>query len=163
VAAKLVADASGADAEAAFTAGLLHDIGQLVLASNFPERYARVLALGALTESELRLAEQAMLDSDHLAVGALVAEHWRFPTLIVEAIANHHSMQTATATSALVRIVRAANQLIQAIELGATATAAPPATPDDAWAGTGLSANDWTRILSETEMQTQTICAALLN
>lgn len=163
VGAKLVATAIGADAEAAFTAGLLHDIGQLVLASGFPERFAQVLAHQASDDTDLRDSELALLGIDHTAVGALVAEHWRFPKPIVEAIRDHHTPPARSGAVELVHIVHVADKFVQAMELGGREGDAVRTRCHDAWIGMGLTAECWTQIPADTEAQTQTICAALMS
>jgi putative nucleotidyltransferase with HDIG domain len=79
------------NAEFAFVAGLLHDIGRLVLVTRFPENYAQVVAQRALADNSLVEAERSSLGFDHAQVGRLLAQHWKFPELIVRAIANHHA------------------------------------------------------------------------
>lgn len=163
VSARLVAGAVGADAEIAFTAGLLHDIGQLVLASGFPERYSQVLALRAGHESELEQqdAERMLLGLDHAAVGACISERWHFPKTIVEAIANHHATRALGAVAELAHIARVAGVLAHGLEI-ARPREVPPSCAQ-LWVGMGLGAEDWSRIAAETESQAQAICAALLN
>ncbi|HEY9066416.1 MAG TPA: HDOD domain-containing protein [Burkholderiaceae bacterium] len=163
VSARLVASAVDADAEVAFTAGLLHDIGHLVLASGFPDRFSQVLALRAGHESELEQqdAERVLLGLDHAAVGACVTERWHFPKQIVEAIAHHHATRALGAVAELAHIVRVGGVLAHGLEVGH-----PPQVPlacAELWAGLGLTREDWPRIAAETESQAQAICAALLD
>ena len=75
----------------AFTAGLLHDIGKLVL--------SQVLAHEDLTVVRKRIeqssgacveAEMAIFGTDHAKIGECLLSDWRLPTTIVEAVANHH-------------------------------------------------------------------------
>lgn len=73
----------------AFVAGMLHDGGRLVLASNFPQEYSRAMARVASGES-LCDAERAELGVDHGEVGAFLIDRWGLPDRIVEAIAFHH-------------------------------------------------------------------------
>ncbi len=162
VIARLVAAEAGADTDAAFTAGLLHDVGQLVLASAYPERFAEVLAHRAEAETTLHDAELALLGIDHGAVGGLVAEHWRFPQPIVEAIGHHQAPPAHAPALALVRIVHVADQLACGLERGTPAADAASVTGHSAWADLGLPAEVAVRILAEAELQTQTLCAALL-
>ena len=166
VCARLVGTEIGADAEAAFTAGLLHDIGKLILASSHPERYAEVLAHAA-GGAPLRVVEAEWLGIDHAQVGARVAEHWRFPKPIVDAITHHHAPPDASAAFALVRLVHVAVLLARAL---GTATPAQPFAPLDphatghaAWLALGLNADAWRRLGADAELQTQSICAAMLN
>ena len=57
-------------AEMAFTTGLLHDVGKLVLAANLPELYAKALRLQTLKQLPLRSAEQVVLGTTHAQLGA---------------------------------------------------------------------------------------------
>ena len=176
VCARLIASEIGADAEAAFTAGLLHDIGELILASSHPERFAQVLAQQAQSAAPLREIETALLGIDHAQVGARVAEHWRFPKPIVDAILDHHAPPAAADAFALVRIVHVADLLARALAAACAAAGAPPHTPAGplapldphapghaAWLALGLSCDAWGRLGAAAELQTQSICAAMLN
>jgi putative nucleotidyltransferase with HDIG domain len=77
-------------AEMAFTAGLLHDIGKLILASNVPEMYATAHKLQQLKRIEEAEAESAILNTTHAELGACLLGTWCLPLPIVEAIAWHH-------------------------------------------------------------------------
>jgi len=163
VAARLMATAVKADAEAAFTAGLLHDIGQLILATGFSGRYEQVLAEYAAGDTSLRDTEEALLGTNHTTVGALVAEHWRLPAQIVLAIGNHHALPGQLGSAVLAAVVHVANKLAHALELGGHEGTTAAALCGQMWAESGLSTEAWTQIVGETETQTQTICAVLLN
>jgi putative nucleotidyltransferase with HDIG domain len=163
VAAKLLAAELGADTEAAFTAGLLHDIGRLVLASSVPERYAQVLAHGDGRGTELRDCEEVLLGTDHAALGARIAAYWRFPQPIADAISDHHAPPAQGDALSLVHIVHVADDIAHAMEPGVCGGNAASAACEEAWLGMGLSPECWTRVLAETELQTQAICAAMLN
>lgn len=88
--ARRLAPASGYHDEIAFVAGLLHDVGELVLAANFAERYDEVLAYRNRHDCFLVVAERAVLGIDHAEVGGLLAEAWHFPAFLHEAITAHH-------------------------------------------------------------------------
>jgi putative nucleotidyltransferase with HDIG domain len=75
---------------AAFTLGLLHDIGKLVV-SRFLDRQSLVAIRGQIAQgSALCEAERDVLGTDHAEVGAGLLHLWGLPTQIVEAIAAHH-------------------------------------------------------------------------
>lgn len=75
----------------AFLAGLLHDVGKLVLASNLPEIYGKLMTLSAKTERSIREVEGVTFGVTHAEVGAYLIGLWGFPDHIVEAVACHHS------------------------------------------------------------------------
>jgi putative nucleotidyltransferase with HDIG domain len=79
------------DSSAAFTAGLLHDIGKLalgdVLTADFQTAIRALVNQGGISRSE---AEEQVVGTDHSKVGACLLEKWRLPTTIVEAVLNHH-------------------------------------------------------------------------
>ncbi len=77
-------------AEAAFTAGLLHDIGKLILAANLPEMYATALRLRASRKISDREAELGVFGISHAELGACLLASWGLPLPILEAIAWHH-------------------------------------------------------------------------
>jgi putative nucleotidyltransferase with HDIG domain len=76
--------------EQAFVAGLLHDIGALVLATNMPDAFRKVVQASP-REDTIRLeAERLTLPTIHGTIGAYLAALWGLPDPVVEAIAYHH-------------------------------------------------------------------------
>jgi HD-like signal output (HDOD) protein len=73
----------------AYMAGLLHDAGALVLASNMPERYGEVLRQKTATKKPLDEIELQVLGASHAEVGAYLLALWGLPDPIVEAVAFH--------------------------------------------------------------------------
>ncbi len=90
VAAWHLAGMIGCSRDLAFTAGLLHDVGQLALASNFPLEYGSVLAYQRQHDCFITTAEREVLGLDHAEVGGLLAEIWHFPKSLRVAVAEHH-------------------------------------------------------------------------
>ena len=74
-----------------FTAGLLHDIGQLVLLANLPELCAEALALARREKVFLSMAETSVLGVNHGEVGGYLLGLWGLPVGIVEAARFHHT------------------------------------------------------------------------
>lgn len=73
-----------------FTAGLLHDVGQLILATNLPDEYNQVLNLVHTQNLELLEAERQVFTATHPEVGAYLLGIWGLPSPVVEALAFHH-------------------------------------------------------------------------
>lgn len=116
LAARSLAPLAGQNAELAFTGGLLHDIGQLVLASNFSVQYAVTLDYRKKHDCPLVVAERDILGLDHAEVGGLLAEAWRFPDSLYQAVAFHHSPAGAVANS-LANVVHLADGFAHAMGL----------------------------------------------
>lgn len=77
--------------EAAFTGGLLHDVGILVLAINFPERYDEALAQTERERGFFPLVEQRVFGANHAEVGAYLMALWGLPDGVVDCIRYHHT------------------------------------------------------------------------
>ncbi len=81
----------------AFMAGMLHDIGQLVLATRAPEDFSRALALSRERGVSMDQAEHDVFGVDHAAIGAYLLGIWGLPYSTVEAVARHHDYDRALA------------------------------------------------------------------
>jgi HD-like signal output (HDOD) protein len=94
--AKCLAQAHGSPIkveDAAFIAGLMHDIGKLVVAANRPDAYEGVLAHQAETGTDFYEAEMAVYQADHAALGGYLLGLWGIPDEVIQAVAYHHTPQ----------------------------------------------------------------------
>jgi putative nucleotidyltransferase with HDIG domain len=92
--AKFTAETMGMESEEvdhAFIAGLLHDIGKLVLANNYPKRYHEAIELAANEDMEMFEAEYNVFGAAHTKIGAYLLGIWGLPDPIVDATAFHHT------------------------------------------------------------------------
>lgn len=96
----------------AFAAGLLHDVGKLILATNLPNIYLKALEL--INQEDIRLveAEHRLFGTAHGETGAYLLGLWGLPEPIVEAVAyHHHPRDSDTADFSALTVVHAANSL----------------------------------------------------
>jgi putative nucleotidyltransferase with HDIG domain len=100
-----------AGAEAAFVAGLLHDVGKLILARALPERFRQVVDACRECDLTMAQAERNLLSTDHAKIGGELAEGWQFPDRLRDAIDYHHSPADACENEDIARAVSAANLL----------------------------------------------------
>ena len=78
-----------------FVAGLLHDLGKVILDTYFSEQYAEVVTEMVEEERPALEAETDILNIDHAEVGAWLAVRWKFPEILVAPIAAHHNLLAA--------------------------------------------------------------------
>lgn len=79
-------------AEELYCAGMMHDVGLLILDRFCPEQLDACIKLSSDENLQLHIAEQRVLGFDHTEVGALLADRWGLSPLMTSAIRNHHAM-----------------------------------------------------------------------
>lgn len=102
------------DPEEAYLAGLLHDVGQLLLLGGMEERYSILLATSR-DETMLRLHEEQRLDTDHAVIGAWLIDRWGFSSsFMADAVLFHHAdADEIAAADPLSRILWSAHLICQ--------------------------------------------------
>ncbi len=76
----------------AFTYGLIHDIGKVILEEYMPDEYAAVSALVEAEGIPWYQAEQRVIGVDHAELGARLAQKWKLTPAVVNAIRGHHEL-----------------------------------------------------------------------
>lgn len=137
--AKHLADLLECDPEQAFTAGLLHDLGRLALATYFTVEYRQIRAQHELIGGLLLDAEQSVLGFDHAVVGGKLARKWHFPEVLALAVGGHHH----PAEERLADLIHLADVLAHALGYGSGVLDQVPPLCPSAWERLGLS---WERL-----------------
>ena len=161
--ARTLAPIAGHDADEAFLAALMHDIGQLALAAFYPNHASAALALARQHDLPAQQAEQTVLGIAHPQVGALLAAHWRLPPPIVRAIAHHHAPEPASPGQrlSLSGLVQVADAVAHALDLSADPHEAVPTIAAAVWQALGLQPDTALRMFEAVERGTQEISAML--
>lgn len=157
-----LAQRAGLDGEVAFTSGLLHDIGALVLATQFPDETGIALRFAREHDLSTLQVERAVLGVDHCAAGETLARHWRFPETVVQVLAAHHEPAShADEKPTLAEVVNVAEALAHGIQ--------PEGGPDDVvppvavatWTRVGVGTPACVAILQAAAAGAEALCEAL--
>lgn len=111
MAAQRVAARRGDNETLAYTAGLLHDLGKVVLSAALETQYDRLLEEVERHQHPLLEAEKHLLGVDHAEIGARLLERWRFPESLVAAVRHHHAPVGAGTHGSLAATVYVGNML----------------------------------------------------
>ncbi|MFP4172175.1 MAG: HDOD domain-containing protein [Candidatus Hydrogenedentota bacterium] len=115
-----------------FVAGLLHDVGKVVLQDLYPEAY-RLAAQQSWDRAEpVCVGERDVFQLDHAEAGAILAEHWNLPEPIVEAIRYHHEPSHAPKALKLTNLTAYADYLAYEAGGGDPCNGAAPSVPMEA-------------------------------
>lgn len=100
-----------AEAESIFIAGLLHDIGKLVIAHQLPEQASQIQIQELESEQSPWQVEKNILGFDHTELGAQLVQQWNLPDVLVETIRYHHEPQQAPNCQTCCYIIHLADRL----------------------------------------------------
>jgi len=118
-----------------FVAGLIHDLGKLILNQYFPKEFSAIMARVKKNKESFRQAELEVLGIGHALIGSWLAEKWNLPSHLVEAIRCHHTPGEATLNPQLSAMIHFSDFLCK-------------------WCRIGYSGDDILPKLSETALST---------
>lgn len=138
----------GLHPERLFVAGLLHDIGALILHARLPQLLGDTWQIAEGSEQRLADYERNLLGYDHGEVGGALFHQWELPETLQLAIAHHHSESAPTLDGTFVMLADClANTLAEC-----ALTGTPSGLPDDrVWEEAGLSPGMAVDIIEESE------------
>ncbi|HXE56793.1 MAG TPA: HDOD domain-containing protein [Gemmatimonadales bacterium] len=138
-------------ADELYIAGLLHDVGLLILDQYFAPEFASASRTQADTGEPRWIVEERELGMDHGEVGGLLLGKWLLPPAVIDAVIGHHRPDSAPAPHRLgARFVHAAEVLTGAAGLGLPEEGAVEA-PEPALRGLGLEPARLPELLAEVE------------
>ncbi|OIQ89932.1 ribonuclease Y [mine drainage metagenome] len=160
VCARAIAEDLRYNPEAAFTAGLLHDIGQMLLFAAAPELFEEALRRCRELDEPIVESEQAVFGFDHAVVGAELVRHWRLPTEIADGIGGHHDPEGGH-FGEMGDLIHVAEVLSHALDLGKLPDNRVPAVSSLACARLGIDWADFSPRMADIEAAYDEILLAL--
>jgi len=161
---QIAARRDSARTESPFVAGLLHDIGQLVMYCRVPDASRETLLMLADATDDVGLyeCERAVLAFDHAAVGACLARSWGLPESLLECIEFHHEPHLARAFPVDVATVHIANSVALLAEIGSDELSDAPALAPAALKSARIAPEALSEIISQTRLAGEEIMPLLL-
>lgn len=141
-----------------FVAGLLHDIGRLVLYKQLPDIAGEALAQAAATNQLLVTVEGDTFGFDHAALGGMLLRKWRFPESLEQAVWRHHDPLSAEEPleAALINV---ADMVAVATLAGGSGERLVPRFIPEAWDLAAITAADLPAIVDTAESHLDIVCA----
>ena len=127
--AERIAAANSRDKDFAYTAGILHDVGRIVMAMSLPDLYRQIAIQGADHPRQLLHAERALYGIDHCQAGALLVKSWHLPEAFLQIVAHHHDGHSQTGND-VASIVAASCQLADTLGFGIVRCVKPLSSTD---------------------------------
>src|SRR3569833_2745731 len=136
-----------------FVAGLLHDIGSLLLYRKIPELAREALLRCQHNDVALFRAEQDVIGFYHAAVGGEILRKWKLPEQLQEVVECHHTPTLATRFPRDAALVHLADVIADAMQYGSSGDPRVPPMDPAAWRLAELSDNHVAAVMEEVERQ----------
>ena len=132
---EILARTEGRHQDAAFTAGVIHNIGLLTLDQQRPHVLTEVLTRARQQHETLHQAERGLLGYTDADLGGALALHWNFPEELAEAVRSHASLDATPPPESLAALVMRARIFARSYGLSDGLRERPDPAPDAEWAG----------------------------
>lgn len=150
-AAKVVGKMLGHSAiEELFIAGLVHDIGKIVLQQYAPDKFMDILDTVNARDCLMVKAEEEVLGFTHAEVGGWLFDKWNLSKGLVDCVKCHHNTALAGDHQRLAAIVHLSDIVVRAMRFGSGGDRRIPVIGDSAWQALGFNAGDFDRIVDAT-------------
>lgn len=142
----------GVKPDDAFVAGLLHDIGKVVLDQHFMDAFTETLTAARIENRPLNKVSNELLGIDHAEIGGLISERWKLPNGLVEAISYHHSPGIMNQHDYLTHLAHLSNYFCHRHNIGSSGNPLPDAADPQSLAALGLENNSLEEIWKSLEI-----------
>lgn len=104
--------------EQAFVAGLIHDVGKVIIDWFFHEQFVEVIKLAEQESCWIRDAEKLVMEVTHDEIGSYLATRWNLPEIFRETVAFHHEPSKAHEHRSAAAIVQLSDNIIRQLNIG---------------------------------------------
>jgi HD-like signal output (HDOD) protein len=145
-----------------FVAGILHDVGQLVLCTAVPETAANLIRDSREQEELFFSTERRTLGFDHAELGGALMKAWKIPANIAEPVACHHAPQSAVQYPLESAVVHLSDIICQGLELGQSGEWCVPPLDQGAWERLNIPVSMIATVVKQAEPQLKETFAILV-
>jgi len=137
------------DKEECFIAGLIHDVGKVVMCNFLPVEFQAVLKDREQRNCLLYQSENDILHITHEDIGGIICERWNLPKTLQSAVKRHHFKGTEKDFSIVDGIVHAADIFVRALDYGNGGDNKIPIMSECVWRNLGLKEIELTTLLHD--------------
>ena len=142
--------------ESDYVAGLIHDVGKIIMASAFPEHFTRVRIILDEESRDLMEVEEQVLGINHAELGALYLKNHNLPDVMIHAARWHHSPEKAGSHARIVAAVQIADLMVRRAGIGECGNVVLPTEEDS------IRAAGWNILHPDKEADHRAIARATL-
>lgn len=115
---EVTANVPGPTEDSDYVAGLIHDVGKIVMAWTFPDHFAEIHRRAQVGQQSLSVLEDEILGVNHSELGALYLERHRLPELMIHSARYHHCPEQAPQHRHVIAAVQVADLLLRSEGIG---------------------------------------------
>jgi HD-like signal output (HDOD) protein len=128
--------------ERLFTAGLLHDVGRLLMLMKMPDQIGTAESMRQQSQDDVCTIERGLIGFDHAQVGHALLAHWNMPDSLCESVLYHHNPESAAEARLEAAIVHIADQVTHCAQESKDPQGSPFYDPYGALLDSDLNADD---------------------
>ena len=136
-----------------FTAGLLHDIGKLIIFVEAPKYAIEVLNQCENKNELMHKVEKEVLGFDHATLGAMLLKKWKLPDDVVSAVYYHHTPSVSSGNIVAPAIIHIADMMAHALQFGSSGERFVPTLNEKAWKALDLDIEILSPVLEQLNVQ----------
>ena len=150
------------NAERFFVAGMLHDIGRLVLYTKISDQARDAIVAAKTNKVLLYEAEKESLGFTHAVIGGVLLQTWKLPTSLEEVVMFHHNPTASTRFPVETAIIHLADIVAHSMGLGSSGEQLVPPLDEQAWGLLGFQPSVLSTIEDQVDRQYQDALQTML-